>query len=248
MGIRDWRPAGRSPTPGTAVPGDAEQIRVRRELEPLPADAGRRSHPAGETLLASHARRRHVGGEDLLGRRLGQRAVLPGGPAIGRQGPFVRLRSRSRWHAPIGCGERYCPNDEQWTVEKGSVLDRGLLQRLGQFDVVYCWGVLHHTGQMWTALHNMVPLVAPGGRLFIAIYNDQGRASRAWLKVKKLYNTGPAVLRPLLLGLCAVRLWGPTMVRDLARLKPFRTWREYRTRARHEPLARRGRLGGRISV
>ena len=102
------------------------------------------------------------------------------------------------------------------------------LQRLGRFDVVYCWGVLHHTGQMWTALHNMVPLVAPGGRLFIAIYNDQGRASRAWLKVKKLYNTGPALLRPLLLGFCAVRLWGPTVVRDLARLKPFHTWREYR--------------------
>ena len=52
------------------------------------------------------------------------------------------------------------------------------LQSLGQFDVVYSWGVLHHTGQMWTALDNAAPLVTPGGKLFIAIYNDQGTASR----------------------------------------------------------------------
>src|SRR5262245_35300500 len=39
-----------------------------------------------------------------------------------------------------------------WHVTHGSALDEEFLQRLGSFDVVYAWGVLHHTGQMWRAI------------------------------------------------------------------------------------------------
>ena len=123
--------------------------------------------------------------------------------------------------------ELYFPGYESWIVEEASVLDTDYLRRLGRFDIVYCWGVLHHTGAMWTALGNVVPLVAPGGWLFVALYNDQGRASRRWLAVKRLYNNMPALAKPLLLLPCAVRLWGPTMMRDLVRLRPFDTWRAY---------------------
>ena len=35
---------------------------------------------------------------------------------------------------------RYFPDDE-WVVESGSVLDKDYLSKLGQFDVVYSWGV-----------------------------------------------------------------------------------------------------------
>jgi len=58
---------------------------------------------------------------------------------------------------------RYFPDDAQWVVEEGSALDMDYLNRLGQFDVVYSWGVLHHTGAMWQALKNVAPLVAGGG-------------------------------------------------------------------------------------
>jgi len=69
--------------------------------------------------------------------------------------------------------QRYFAEDTQWVVEEGSVLDKDYLARLGQFDVVYSWGVLHHTGAMWQALENVAPLVSHcGGKLFIAIYND----------------------------------------------------------------------------
>jgi 2-polyprenyl-3-methyl-5-hydroxy-6-metoxy-1,4-benzoquinol methylase len=54
---------------------------------------------------------------------------------------------------------RYCPNAEHWSIEQGSVLDRTYLWRLGQFDIVYSWGVLHHTGDMWRALENVLPLL-----------------------------------------------------------------------------------------
>lgn len=122
---------------------------------------------------------------------------------------------------------RYRSGDVDWVAGAGSVLDRDFLVSLGKYDVVYSWGVLHHTGKMWEALENVAELVAPGGRLYIAIYNDQGGASRRWLKLKRAYNRLPRAFRWLVLGPAFVRLWGPTMVRDLIRLQPLRSWRRY---------------------
>lgn len=78
---------------------------------------------------------------------------------------------------------------------------------------------------MWHALKNAISRVAPGGQLFIAIYNDQGRASRWWLRTKLACNRLPPALRWLVLWPSAVRLWGPTTLRDLLRGRPGATWR-----------------------
>jgi len=86
---------------------------------------------------------------------------------------------------------RYFENDNDWEVQTGSVLDTTYLKSLGKFDFVYSWGVLHHTGDMWTALANVDANVAANGKLFIALYNDQGGASKRWHTVKKLYNHLP---------------------------------------------------------
>jgi 2-polyprenyl-3-methyl-5-hydroxy-6-metoxy-1,4-benzoquinol methylase len=83
---------------------------------------------------------------------------------------------------------RYFTDTTNWTVDEGSALDRSYLASLGQFDVVYSWGVLHHTGAMWQALANMVGLVRPGGLLALALYNNQGRASKRWRGIKRAYN------------------------------------------------------------
>ncbi len=94
----------------------------------------------------------------------------------------------------VGCTQelkrRYFDGDPNWTIQQGSVLDREYLESLGRFDVVYSWGVLHHTGQMWRAIEHAADRVAPGGRLFIAIYNDQVWKSRMWLRVKQIYCSG----------------------------------------------------------
>jgi 2-polyprenyl-6-hydroxyphenyl methylase/3-demethylubiquinone-9 3-methyltransferase len=79
------------------------------------------------------------------------------------------------------------------------VLDENYLRSLGTFDIVYSWGVLHHTGDMYRAFDLVVPLVAAKGQLFIAIYNDQGFLSKFWTAVKRLYNGGGAVVRGILL-------------------------------------------------
>ncbi|MFH0822779.1 MAG: class I SAM-dependent methyltransferase [Pseudomonadota bacterium] len=99
-------------------------------------------------------------------------------------------------------------NPPNWEVFGGSILDPGLVERLGSFDIVYSWGVLHHTGRMWDALRASATLVKPGGYLYIALYNKllsrSGGASwihRFWTKIKLAYNAHPRlgtfVLEPL---------------------------------------------------
>jgi 2-polyprenyl-6-hydroxyphenyl methylase/3-demethylubiquinone-9 3-methyltransferase len=123
---------------------------------------------------------------------------------------------------------RYYPGDDSWTVARGSALDPDYLAGLGSFDVVYSWGVLHHTGAMWQAIGNVLPLVNDGGILFISIYNDQGGTSRRWWKVKSRYNQLPPHLRFLVLWPAAWKLWRGRILRDLLRGKPFQTWRQYK--------------------
>ncbi|MCC6874320.1 MAG: class I SAM-dependent methyltransferase [Sandaracinaceae bacterium] len=87
--------------------------------------------------------------------------------------------------------DRFAPGDADWTIEQGSALDASYLAKLGHFDIVYSWGVLHHTGDMWRALELVEERVKPGGLLFLALYNDQGRVSRLWTRVKKAYVGSP---------------------------------------------------------
>lgn len=104
--------------------------------------------------------------------------------------------------------ERYAHGDSYWAIEQGSVLDETYIERLGKFDVVYAWGVLHHTGNMRQAISNVSRAVANGGILMLAIYNDQGLLSRFWRLVKISYNQNRlskiltiAIFAPYLVGL-----------------------------------------------
>lgn len=89
--------------------------------------------------------------------------------------------------------------EADWEVKKASILD---LSSIGnrQFDIVYCWGVAHHTGKMWQALANLGELVAHGGVLYLAIYNKvEGRlGSQLWLKIKLFYHQGGTLVKKLM--------------------------------------------------
>ena len=74
-----------------------------------------------------------------------------------------------------------------WLVSQGSALDRGFLEKLGTFDLVYSWGVLHHTGSMWAAIDNAAARVAQDGRLWMTLYTKGGKYP-ADLALKQRYN------------------------------------------------------------
>ncbi len=123
---------------------------------------------------------------------------------------------------------RYFADDESWVVERGSILDDAYIAGLGTFDVVYSWGVLHHTGNLWHAMHKAVSLVKGDGILCLALYNDQGWRSRAWTKVKHAYNILPAYLRFLVVIPSLLPLWGTTFIRDALKGNPLSSWRSYK--------------------
>jgi SAM-dependent methyltransferase len=90
---------------------------------------------------------------------------------------------------------RFAAESNRWSIEEGSILDRTFLARLGKSDIVYSWGVLHHTGRMWEAMENAAGLVTRGGLIFIAIYNRQAVLSPFWSMTKRVYNRAPRPLR-----------------------------------------------------
>lgn len=125
---------------------------------------------------------------------------------------------------------RYFLGDERWAIEEGSALDTDYLRRLGAFDVVYSWGVLHHTGQMWRALDNAQLPVAAGGKLFIAIYNDTGSQSARWKWIKRTYNELPGFLRTPFALLTIAPSEAKSMLRSLLMMRPgeyIRSWTTY---------------------
>ncbi|MBF0196761.1 MAG: class I SAM-dependent methyltransferase [Planctomycetes bacterium] len=89
--------------------------------------------------------------------------------------------------------EQFAP-DSNWQIEEGSVLDQAYLEKFQQFDVVYSWGVLHHTGSMWQAIMNAADKVKPRGQFFIAIYNKHW-TSIIWKGIKWFYNTSPSFVK-----------------------------------------------------
>lgn len=126
---------------------------------------------------------------------------------------------------------RYFDSDGEWSVERGSALDASYVRGLGPFEVVYSWGVLHHTGHMWDALENAVIPVAPGGKLFVAIYNDTGSQSRRWHWIKRTYNGLPPLARKPFAVAVTLPAELKALVGAAARRRPgdyIRSWTDYR--------------------
>ena len=96
--------------------------------------------------------------------------------------------------------DKYFPGDGNWTVEQGSILDAALTRRLGTFDIVYSWGVLHHTGAMWPALEQAASMVAPGGILAIALYRKTPLCV-AWHFEKRIYTAAPRAVQAIIRGI-----------------------------------------------
>lgn len=122
-----------------------------------------------------------------------------------------------------------------WEVREGSVLDRDFVSNLGTFDIVYSWGVLHHTGRMWDAVWNSANMVTPGGSYYIAIYNRilarDGSTSWVhpfWLKVKRIYNSSPVVGSYILEPLAMAAYVAMVLARGENPVKHIREYKSHR--------------------
>ena len=124
--------------------------------------------------------------------------------------------------------DRYGQPGAAWTIQKGSALDGDYLARLGQFDMVYSWGVLHHTGAMWQALENVIRLVKPGGLLGRWRSTTIRGISRGWKLVKQVFNSG-AIGRSAVVATFLPPFMVRGLVVDLVRLRnPMTRYRDYR--------------------
>lgn len=85
---------------------------------------------------------------------------------------------------------KFAGNTENWQVTQGSILDLQFVNSLEAADIVYAWGVLHHTGAMWQAVENTARLMKPDGVIYLALYTSGVTypSDEFWLEIKKQYN------------------------------------------------------------
>jgi 2-polyprenyl-6-hydroxyphenyl methylase/3-demethylubiquinone-9 3-methyltransferase len=109
-----------------------------------------------------------------------------------------------------------CGKPDNWTMERGDALDRQYMTGLGQWDFVYSWGVLHHTGSMWEAVMNAQATCRKNGTFYLALYSSDaaGSSMEFWLKKKAFYNTCSALDKERLVWWY---VWEFMMGRDIGR-------------------------------
>lgn len=96
--------------------------------------------------------------------------------------------------------EKYCKQTNKWDILKGSILNENFIKSLWKYDIVYSWGVIHHTWNMWKWLDLIWKLVNNNWLLYIAIYNKYEKfpSSKLWLKIKKIYANSNFLIRKIM--------------------------------------------------
>lgn len=90
---------------------------------------------------------------------------------------------------------------DRWEISQGSVLDPKWMNSLPKSDIVYSWGVLHHTGSMWEAVRNAALPLKPDGEFYIALYSSDiyiDPTPEFWIRLKRAYNQANPLTRKLM--------------------------------------------------
>lgn len=96
----------------------------------------------------------------------------------------------------------------------GSILDDAVIEELrdslpdnsGHYDIVHSWGVLHHTGDMDSAIKKTASLVKPSGFFILALYNKHW-SGPVWSVIKKCYVSAPRFLQKIFIALLYPVIW-----------------------------------------
>lgn len=115
-----------------------------------------------------------------------------------------------------------------YRVMRGDATSAQFIESLPDFDFVYSWGVLHHTGEMWKSLRLLSALVRRGkSRWVLALYNDAGRTSTRWHLLKRIYVSQPW-LRPMLIVWTYVEFWLFHQMKAASKgQNPLASWKQY---------------------
>jgi 2-polyprenyl-3-methyl-5-hydroxy-6-metoxy-1,4-benzoquinol methylase len=179
-----------------------------------------------EQSLASMLRESTISGRTFLDIGCGSGLSSLAARRLGARVHSFDFDAESVWCAEE-LRKRFFQGDSDWTIAQGSVLDGAYMRTLGTFDIVYSWGVLHHTGRMWDSVDAACRAVAPGGKLFIALYNDLGTRTRRWRFIKHTYNRLPAAVRPWFTALAIAPQEAKDLIRALVAGRPgdyLRCW------------------------
>lgn len=129
-----------------------------------------------------------------------------------------------KWATPL--------SSQEIEIFQGDILSESINSSIQKSDLIYSWGVLHHTGKMETCVRKILNEMKPGAHFVLAIYNDEGVASKRWKFLKKLY-VRVFVLRPILLFWAWYRFWGSWQIRQwLKGESPWHYWTDYAENSR----------------
>lgn len=117
--------------------------------------------------------------------------------------------------------ETHAPRKD-WRVDQLSILSE---QAPGRFDIVYSWGVLHHTGDMWRALDRAAACVNRNGHLAIALYRKTYLCP-LWTLEKRAYTRSPKLFAPIANAVFKASWIGAHLLRGR---NPFTRIRSYYT-------------------
>lgn len=120
------------------------------------------------------------------------------------------------------------PAAADWEIYVASIVVPEDVRRLPASDIVYAWGVLHHTGDMWGAIDACARLVKPGGYLYLMLYRDAALAS-TWRRIKRFYTRTNPFMRSLLRNSFAAFLICGLLLKGR---NPFRVIRDYPVNSR----------------
>ena len=153
---------------------------------------------------------------------------------------------------------RQAGSPKNWTILRGDALNEGFLRSLPPVDIVYSWGVLHHTGNMARAVHNATLPCKANGLLYLALYSytsylnyslSGAPTPEEWLIIKQRYLHAGTLqrrameLRQLWRQYCGSAKGNPITILDGIR-KCLHDWKNYHARGMNFLVDLRDWLGG----